>query len=56
MEKWMDRISVDPDVCNGRPTVSGTCITVQTISGFLAAGDFVEEVLEAYPYLTRIMY
>lgn len=48
----MERISVDPDVCNGRPTGKGTRITVQTILGFLAAGDSVEEVLEAYPSLS----
>jgi uncharacterized protein (DUF433 family) len=48
-----ERISVKPDVCNGRPVVSGTRITVQTVLEFLAAGDSVEEVLEEYPKLTR---
>jgi uncharacterized protein (DUF433 family) len=48
-----ERISIDPDICNGRPIVRGTRITVQTILEFLAAGDTVEEVLEEYPHLTR---
>lgn len=48
-----ERILINPDVCNGKPVVRGTRITVQTILGFLAAGDSIEEVLEEYPTLTR---
>ena len=48
-----ERISIKPDVCNGRPVVRGTRITVQTVLEFLAAGDSVEDVLEEYPKLTR---
>ena len=48
-----DRISVSSDICNGRPVVRGTRITVQTVLEFLAAGDSVEDVLEEYPSLTR---
>src|SRR5277367_5952311 len=48
-----ERISIKPDVCNGRPVVRGTRITVQTVLEFLAAGDSVENVLEEYPRLTR---
>ncbi len=47
------RIVINPDVCNGRPVVRGTRITVQTILEFLGAGDSVEEILEEYPSLTR---
>ena len=47
------RISIDPDVCNGRPVVRGTRIAVQTVLEFLAAGDSIEDVLEEYPSLTR---
>ena len=48
-----ERISVNPDVCNGRPVIRSTRITVQTILEFLAAGDTVEDVLAAYPKLRR---
>lgn len=48
-----ERIEIRPDVCNGRPVVAGTRITVHTVLEFLAAGDPIEEVLEAYPSLTR---
>jgi len=48
-----DRITLDPAICNGRPVVKGTRITVQTVMEFLAAGDSVADVLEEYPSLTR---
>ena len=48
-----ERISIDPDVCNGRPVVRGTRIAVQTVLEFLAAGDSIEYVLAEYPKLTR---
>ena len=46
-------IVIDPAICNGRPVVKGTRITVQTIMEFLAAGDSVDDVLQSYPTLTR---
>jgi uncharacterized protein (DUF433 family) len=48
-----DLIVIDPEICNGRPVVRGTRIPVQTIMEFLAAGDTVDEVLDAYPTVTR---
>lgn len=49
----LDRIVIDSNICNGRPTVRGTRITAQTIVEFLAAGDSVDDVLDEYPTLTR---
>jgi uncharacterized protein (DUF433 family) len=43
-----DRIAINPDVCNGRPVIRGTRITVQTV-----LDDSIEEVLKEYPSLTR---
>jgi uncharacterized protein (DUF433 family) len=48
-----ERLVINPDICNGRPVVQGTRITVQTVLEFLAAGDSVADVLEEYPSLTR---
>ena len=48
-----DRVTISPDVCNGRPVIRGTRITAQTILEFLGAGDSIDEVLEEYPSLTR---
>ncbi len=47
------RISIDPDICNGRPVITGTRILAQTVMEFLGAGDSIEEVLEEYPSLKR---
>lgn len=49
----MERIELNPLVCNGRPVIKGTRITVQTVLGYLSAGDSVDEVLDAHPRLTR---
>jgi uncharacterized protein (DUF433 family) len=49
----MNRIVVDPDICNGQPAIRGTRITARTVLEFLAAGDSIESVLEEYPSLTR---
>jgi len=48
-----DRITVSPDICNGKPVIRGTRISVQTVLEFLAAGDAVEDLLEEYPTLKR---
>ena len=48
-----NRISVIPDICNGRPVIKDTRITVQTVLEFLGAGDSIDDVLEEYPSLTR---
>ena len=49
----MERIIIDPDICNGQPTIRGTRITARTVLEFLAAGDSIEDVLEEYPALKR---
>lgn len=46
-----DRITIDPDICNGRPTIRGLRITVQTILEFLNAGDSKKTILNHYPFL-----
>jgi uncharacterized protein (DUF433 family) len=48
-----ERIVVDPAICNGRPVIKNTRITVQTILEFLGAGDSIDDVLEEYPSLSR---
>ena len=45
------RITIIPDVCNGKPTIRGKRITVQTILEFLSAGESSEEILKQYPTL-----
>lgn len=49
--KPLDRITINPEICLGQPTIRGTRITVSTILKLLASGKTVQEVLEAYPEL-----
>ena len=49
----LERITIKPDVCNGKPTVRGMRITVETILQYLSAGDSMETILEAYPFLDK---
>ncbi len=47
------RITINPQVCFGKPCVRGHRIWVSLILDFLASGMSVEEVLEDYPDLSR---
>jgi len=53
MDDWKERISVDPNVCHGKPCIKGTRIWVSLIVDNLAAGSSEGEILEAYPSLNR---
>ena len=53
MDPLLQRISIDPKVCHGQPCVKGTRIMVWLIVQYLANGDSAEEILAAYPSLTR---
>ncbi len=48
-----DQISIDPNVCHGQACIKGTRIPVHQILGMLAGGDSFEDLIEAYPSLTR---
>jgi uncharacterized protein (DUF433 family) len=51
MEKKM--IVSDPKVMMGKPVIAGTRITVELILEKLAAGETIEQILDAHPRLTR---
>jgi uncharacterized protein (DUF433 family) len=48
----LERISIDPEIVHGRPTVRGTRMRVADVLSLLAAGADEAEILEDYPYLT----
>ncbi len=52
MTSPLDRISIDPNVCFGKPCIKGTRIWVSLILDFLASGESPEEILAAYPQLS----
>jgi uncharacterized protein (DUF433 family) len=43
----------DPAVMMGKPVIAGTRITVELVLEKLAAGETVEQILDAHPRLTR---
>jgi len=45
MEYITNRITLDDQLCNRKPTIRGKRITVQTILEFLGAGESREEIL-----------
>jgi uncharacterized protein (DUF433 family) len=45
------RITIHPDLLNGKPTIRGKRIAAQTVLEFLAAGESREEILRQYPGL-----
>ena len=46
-------ITSNPTVMMGKPVIAGTRITVELILEKLAAGETVEQILDAHPRLTR---
>jgi len=46
-----ERITIDPEKCNGKPCIRNTRIMVKNILGLMAGGYTVERILEAYPQL-----
>lgn len=50
-QRLLDRITVNPDVMVGKPTIRGLRITVEQILKALAAGITTQELLEDYPEL-----
>jgi len=49
--KELDRITVDPEICLGQPTIRGMRITVSVILKQIASGMTNREIVEAYPEL-----
>lgn len=53
MNPLLNRISVNPEICFGKPCIKGHRIWVSLILDMLAGGDSIEAILEDYPQLQR---
>jgi uncharacterized protein (DUF433 family) len=51
MAALLDRVTVDPEVCGGRPCIRGMRVRVKDILDMLAGGATRAEILSDYPYL-----
>jgi len=52
-DRLLEKISIDPRVCFGKPCIRGHRIWVSLVLDLLASGLSIEEVLEEYPQLSR---
>lgn len=48
-----DLVRCDPRILSGKPVIAGTRISVELILEQLAAGETIEQLLDAHPQLTR---
>jgi len=51
MDNLLNRISLDKNVCNGKPSIRGMRFTVSQMLELIASGMTSEEILNDYPYL-----
>jgi len=52
-DNLLSRITVDPELCHGKPCIRGLRYPVESILEYLAGGDSVEQVLAEFPDLER---
>jgi uncharacterized protein (DUF433 family) len=50
---FSERITIDPQICHGKPTVRGLRYTVESILELLSSGMAIEEILADYEDLER---
>lgn len=50
---WKEHIVVNPDVLAGKPIIKGTRISVELLLDWFASGWSYDDILRAYPHLTR---
>ena len=53
MEEITNRITIDPKICHGKPTIRGLRYPVENILELLASGMTIDDLLEDYPDLER---
>jgi uncharacterized protein (DUF433 family) len=49
----LERITINPEVCKGKPTIRNMRFTVAQMLDLLASGMREEEILSDYPYLEK---
>jgi uncharacterized protein (DUF433 family) len=51
MANLLDRVTVDPEICGGRPCIRGMRVRVKDILDMLAGGATRAEIVADFPYL-----
>jgi uncharacterized protein (DUF433 family) len=50
---FLNRITINPLVCHGKPTIRNKRYTVEAMLEYLSAGDSIEDLLAEFPDLER---
>lgn len=50
-QELLSRITIDPEICHGKPCIRGLRYPVESILEYLAGGDTVEDLLSEFPDL-----
>ena len=53
MSELLDRITIDPEICHGKPCIRGLRYPVEVILELLAGGATTEDILRDYEDLER---
>ena len=53
MESLIERITIDPEICHGKPIIRGLRYPVENMLELLASGMTIQELLDDYPDLER---
>ncbi len=53
MQNLLDRITIDPEICHGKPTIRGLRYPIEIILQLLSSGMSIDEILEDYEDLER---
>ena len=52
-QELLNRITFNPDIFGGKPIIRGRRLAVEHVLGMLAAGDTIDDLLNAYPWLAK---
>ena len=52
-ESLLSRITIDPEICHGKPCVRNLRYPVEAVLDYLAAGDEFDDLLDEFPDLER---
>jgi uncharacterized protein (DUF433 family) len=52
-QSLMSRITIDPEICHGKPTIRRLRYPVESMLEYIAAGDTFDELLTQFPDLER---
>jgi uncharacterized protein (DUF433 family) len=53
IEFMLDRITINPEICEGKPTIRGMRITVDFVLKLLGDGYTADDIVERYPELEK---